>query len=283
MVMSKAVKTKNALDTFAPSHKKNLDNLKLLFSCSEIKEVIATAREYLAIPPNGFSGPNQEKEMERWWGEMYRRSNELRESERLHNQVKKIKKEVQEKLTPESMAKKQTTLLYQKLPENYLTKTVADIIRYYDLPNNYEDSIRTYIISGIITAPPFPFSIVSHSVEDEPLLNPAKSVSLDIYAELTEDDRKSLNRIIKIFREQLPQSPESITNLDQKLQIEKELASKETIDPVEYIKHKRTAKDIAEAVDAALEQDTHTTVSQVNEAPRELRRLRKRFTKKLGK
>ena len=235
---------KEEIAKIAPSYAKNLDNLKLLFSDPDIEKMIENAREMLKIPQNGFFAvENSADEMEHWWAEMYRRSNETKNSE----------------------------------PSvNYLTKMVATIVKDWSLPLNYADSIQTYIVSGEIIAPPFPFSFTS-TPDAQPEEDPAKILSVNFYTDVTDEDLRSLKWIGNFFKRQLPPSPEPIKDIEAKLLIEKMRKDKKVYNTVDEVWAKRTVKDIADFVGEEFE--TRVTVNQVHDNPREMNRIRKRFKK----
>ena len=281
--MSKKIK-KNNLDQFAPSHKKNLDNLKLLLSDLDIKQIVARTRKFLNIPTGGFADPENiktEEELGQWRGEMYKREKEL--LDRFRPIVKKIKEQVKAKLSDEATAQKQIDMLYEQLPENYLTARVVEIIKNCNLPINYEDSIRRYLVFGNIFAPAHPFNVVSYS--EDPKVRLRESVTVKFYSKLTDDDLKPLKKLVNnIFGEELPESPGPIKDIDKKIKIEEINRNREVFDVRDRVGYKLTAREIAEMVDDESEPYTATTINQVHDAPRELKKLRdKRFKKVLGK
>jgi len=278
-------KNKNS-ENFPPSYKKNLDNLKLLLSSPDIKEIVARARKFLELPPNGLADPENPKtedEAQHWWGEMYRRSDEIRDSKQLRDQMKKIKEKVQAKKLDEYMAKKQAHMLYDDLPINYLANRVIEIIKNCNLPLNYKDSIRRYIVFGNIAAPAYPFTVVSDGSDPEARV--LESVTIEFYAKLTDEDIRSVKEVVNnsFFGENLSDSPEPIKDINNKIKIE-EIKYEKVFDEVKKIWYIRTAQEISEIVDDEFKPNIPTTTGQVYENARELKELReKRFKKKFGK
>ncbi len=217
----------------APSHKKNLDHLKLFFSRADVRRRIIEIRTSLKIPASGFDFSEEEpsKKLQEWYKDM-------------HEQ-----------------------------PGNGLDIATRRILEEYELPIHYEDSVRTYILSGIPTAPPLPFSIVTFPSEESKV---AKEIILKFYSRLTDDDLKTVKAWVNsIFSISLPKSPVPIKNIDAKLMAEEMMRHKSEFDGA-------TAKNISEDIYADL--GVRLTPSQVRDASRELATLRKKIPKgKLGK
>ena len=283
-----AVKNKKKrMSRLAPSHQKNLDHIKLLFSDPDFEQTIAETRKFLELPKeglneNGLSDQNLSKKVQQWHSQMHKRSNELIKSERLRDQVKDIKNKVNKKEIAQLMGRKQGDLLYNKLPENYLTDIVNQLIKECHLPSNYAEYLRIYIISGIITAPALSFSVISQYPPNFNNDFPG-SLMLQPHTKLTDDDLKSVKKWTNtFFPNRLPNSLKPIKNLDKKLLIEKISQNKQRSSDATQKSYKINAKEIYEQVKNEL--GGRVTLSQIYDARRELKNLRnKRFKNKFGK
>ncbi|SRR6266481_4415141 len=271
--MSKAKAIKN-VRSIPLSRRRHLDNMKLLLSHPDVERIVVDARKFLGLPREGFGqGEGSNEKIQAWYGEMYRRSNEMAET-----QAGVIKDRLRKGEITDSMAQKRLDLLCEQLPENYLTKTGDRIVKEFKAPANYKNSVRAYIISGVVSAPVLSFSLASPYAEEFPA-SPPKPATPEFYTKPTNYDLKILKLLMSTsLGGQLPDNPKPIKDIDKKIAIEKMRRNKIVVDEVTRKPHTLTAKDIAENVDD--EFGKKTTVSQINEGSRELKDHRgKRFGK----
>ena len=262
------------------SYEKNLANFKLLVSDPDFAKTVVEIREFLKLPPNGYSDlGNQENELQEWWGQIYKQSNDIFYSRQFNDRIRHIK----ENEPSPSMAKKNIDLAHKEIPINYLTMMINDIIKEYNLPINYEKCIQRYIISGtVISVPAATFSVVSY--DEDPKVRLFEKVTVEFYSKIKDDDLAQLKHVINdsFFGKRLLESLEPARNVDIKLKIEEEKLNNELrFDGAEQKMRKNTAKDIAEIVSDI--QGVPVTTNQVYDSKREMKRLRSRFKKKSGK
>ncbi len=257
-----------------PSHKKNLDNLKLLFSHVQIKDIIKNARKILELPPDGLA-PDQ---IEKWHASMYNRSQQIQDSKAFREQIVSIKQNLKKNVVDVVMAKKQSDLFYSKLPENYLTATIDYIIDVCQLPGNYADSIRTYILCNILHAPPHIFSEGPYVYEEK--VDRSKFVTITFYAKLTDVDLKELKKYVNELAGARMPDFQPLTEIDKKIKIEDMYADRERFNETDNVRYKMTAEEIAENIQADFK--SKTKASDVYEAVRGINELRKKRFKKLG-
>ncbi len=257
-----------------PSHKKNLDHLKLLFSHTQIKDIIKSARKILELPPGGLA-PDQ---IEKWNASMHNRSQQIQDSKAFREQILSIKQNLKSGGVDAVMAKKQFDLFYSKLPENYLTATIDYIIDVCELPANYADSVRTYIVSNILHAPPHIFSEGPYVYEEK--VDRSKFVTITFYAKLTDADLKELKTYVNdLAGERLPDF-QPLTEVDKKIKIEEAWEDRKKVDVVTNTPYRMTAAEIAENIQA--DSGSKTKASDVYEAVRGMKELKNKRFKKLG-
>jgi len=271
--MKKRPTSKNNIDRIAPSYEKNLAQMKLLVSDPDFQRIVADVRKFFGLPLGGFDADKEQEKIQEWWGKIYERSNEMQNSQHFRDLLGDIREKETSGKIDVAMAQKYRDLLFDKLPEIRLTNVVRRIIAENKLPLNYEDAIRTYIISNDPIAPPFPFSITS-SAPENPGFDPRKSVSFEAYAELTDDDFKSLRKQMNIWSAgRLPKSPQPLKDIDARLMAERLVRNrKRTASTGES--YTMTAQEIIETVEN--EFGVRLTTEQVNSVAREMENLRKK-------
>ncbi len=279
-------KEKKAAAKF-PSHKKNADHLKLLLAHPEIERVIRDAREFLELPRNGIGDspeithvPGSNEYVVNAYAAMSARSEQIRESEAFRQQTLSIK---QNKEIGPVMMRKQLDLHYYQLPENYLTDTVNYIIDFCDLPANYGDSIRTYIVHGILHAPPLIFSEGPYYYTDVDKPMRKKSVTITFYAKLTDADLKVIKRHVNnVVGKGLPDFQPLSGDIDRKIKMEKmSRRYRERFDTnSRKAFYRMPAKTVAKKIQD--ESGIKTTAHDVHEGAREVKKHWKKRFKKLG-
>jgi len=101
------------------TYTKNLDNIKLLFSDDEFKEIIKEIRDKLKIYQGEFSkNPDSFKA---WYDNLIKESDEISLSKEFILEEKEIKKNLKDKKINKKEARKQMSLLYKRVPINYLS------------------------------------------------------------------------------------------------------------------------------------------------------------------
>lgn len=255
------------------SHKKNLDNIKLLVSCEEFQKIVNGARGYLEISESGLLN---DKVSEKWHEEkLYKKSDIILSSKSIIEQEKMVRKKLQSGEISRNMANKQMNLILQKVPVNYLTNTARFIVDKFRLPLNYECYIRQYILFNTINAPYNNFVVGPY--HDVKKISGVRFVPITIYAKLTKEEIKYLKREIELIGKNLPKI-NPLKDIDKKLEIEewlkKENRFRKTFDEEYYL----TAEEIAEKVFNNCKKP-----KSIYEARRELNELRKKRFKQSGK
>lgn len=164
--------------------------------------------------------------------------------------------------------------------ETCLYDAAEKIINLCGLPASYAESIKSYVIAGIIHAPPLAFSEGPYLGKDIER-GPRKSVTITFYSKLTDDDlaylKKYVNEIAGTF---LPEI-RGISDIEQKLLIEEQLSDREREDPSTGEKYRIPTREIAKFVEEEL--GTETTTAHVHDNKRSLKKLRDGHFKKFGK
>lgn len=256
-------------------HRRNLDNLMLFLSDPEVKKIISATRVYLKIPSNGFCEEDQFRAIGLWYGERCKHSSKLLESG-----LVALQKKLQDgEINKTDFEKKRDSLL-ESLPENYLTNTTNLIVEENNLPISYRDSIRAYIISGSISAPAFPFFVVTRH-EDRHSSDSIRSVTVQFNSKITNADLKPLQEHVNVFfARELPNAPKPIKHIGKKIMME-EMNGNVTTDNITHKEHRSSAKEIAQYIEE--EFGVPTKPSQLYDVPRELERHRKKRFRKSGK
>ncbi|MDE1925414.1 MAG: hypothetical protein KGH79_04550 [Patescibacteria group bacterium] len=267
-------KAKKAILNF-PSHKKNLDYLKLLLAHPEIKRIIRRAREVLKLPPDGLSDP---QEIMDWNESLYARSEQISYSKEFKQRRALIKQGLEKEEIDPVMANKHLEILYDALPENYLTSTIDYIIRLCELPANYEDSIRTFIVSNILHAPPEIFTEGPYVYAGQ--VDRSKFVTVTFYAKLTDADLKELKKYVNnVAGRKLPNF-QPIPRIDTMVKMEELWEDRAKFDEVDRVIRRMTAKEIAENMRQDFKLKTKTR--DVYEGVREIKELKNKRFKNLG-
>jgi hypothetical protein len=200
------------------SHKKNLDNMKLLVSHDKFQEIVKEARNYLNIPENGLSN---NKEIREWYQKkLYKRSDKIIQSKKIKEKEKNITKRVKLGKISRKAGTEELNLIYNKVPINYLNSIVNLITDKFKLPLNYEKSVQEYILFNRINAPYNNYKIGPYT--DVRKMTNAKYVPVTIYTQLTKKEMEDLTKTIKFFNKNLTKH-RPLKDIDKKLDIEKAL------------------------------------------------------------
>lgn len=262
---------RRSFDFRFPSLQKNRDNMKLLVSYPDFQKDVEETREYLEIPPCGLDLKNG-KEIKQWNDKLIKKSDEIMGSPGFFQQEKMIKERLKKKEIGVRMAKKQSKLLYNKVPINYLTDTSEFLAEKFLVPQNYEEYIREYILFGTINAPPNDFSLGYWPAWTLP--SGVRYIPIKIYTRLTNPDLRELKRYIEWAGKQLPKF-QTLKNIDKKLTVEKWMENRIKYDEVEQKEYKMTTAEIAENL-----LNRKSSAKKIYETIRGLKELReKRFGK----
>ena len=164
--------------------------------------------------------------------------------------------------------------------ETYLFDTSEKIVGQCGLPANYADSIRSYIIAGIIHAPPLAFSEgpYFHGNVDE---GPRKSVTITFYSKLTDNDLTDLKKYVNNFAGRFLPETRDLNGVDKKILIEKLLSDREREDTATGEKYLMPTSEILAFV--AEELHVKVTRADIHDNKRLLKKLRDKYFKKFGK
>jgi len=237
--IKKGRKIKTSKLSFA-AQKKNLDLMKLLVSDSEFQSIVKETRDYLNIPSDGFSNDGAIKQ---WTHEMDQISDTMIDSKKFLVQEEKIRSKLQSKEIGMRIAREQSKLLYHKIPWNYLNNTDKFVVDKFNLPVHFTDSIKSYIIRGVITAPCNNFT--GGEYPSWTLLSKVRYFPIKIYSKLTDTEFEDLKKYIKCLSEKLPKF-KPLKNIDRRLTIEEWYHDRVKFDIVEEKEYTLTLSEIAE-------------------------------------
>ncbi|MEX2563847.1 MAG: hypothetical protein WD312_01900 [Candidatus Paceibacterota bacterium] len=221
---------------------RNKDNIRLAFSDPEFGKRIQEIRSYLEIP-EGLYGDSESKDedqsIEAWFNKL------------LH-------KENAEELI------------------NYFTASIQEIIKDFNYPDNWFETIRQYIITGEIKKlPGLPFSI-------KPTVG-NRAVQLTINNKLTDKDWLTIKEFTNKFFGKRLFSNKKIKDLDRKLAIKDQWENKRIYfdyGDQEYIT--RTSEDIADFIeDKTGKRPSKSEIYNISDQIKKIRdRVFKKFIKK---
>lgn len=253
---------------------KHTDNILLFLATPAISKRIDEIREFIKIPAEIFYAPPERasKLYLQWFIDIAEDSDAVITSSFFKNELKKIKDDLKIKKIDQRKARELSEKLKLKIPINYLSYSIKELIAEYNLPSFYEYSLRTYITCGAIKF----MGTESYSIRPN-LLNDKLSRTVDIVvsSELVDQDLINIKKIVNLFvGDKLPKKIKAIKNIKKKLKIEEYHRDRDYVNPVDPKERFRSsAKDIVENIKSDI--NKKTTVKEVYEAPRLLKKLRK--------
>lgn len=255
-----------------PSYRANLDLMKLLTTEPAFQEIVTKIRNLLEIPNGGFKKSTEIKE---WTDKIIKKDDERLASKSFNDQEKSICEKLKRKEISLAVANKQLKLLYDNnLLHNKLAQTTGLIMKRFNLPFNFSNSTREYIITGKVSAPLSNFSIsIGSWPKDIKSLRDMPYLPIKIYTKLTNNDLKEIKKLTNsIWGRNLPKY-DTIRNIDRYIEIDEWNKDKNKFDFVEFKKYKILAKEISENV-----LGNPKNVQKIYDNSRSLKKLReKRF------
>ncbi len=198
-----------------PSFQKIRDNINLLISYPKFQEEVGKIRRRLDIPEN--KAGNWTK---KWTNDMDKKSDEVMTDPKFIEQENRIREKLKKGEINVAVANKQSRLLYNKIPYNYLSDSVKIIIKKFHLPINYESFLHYYIITGKINIPTSNFTIGDFTG----LMRDRKNlgyVPLKIFSKLSDEDLRELKMEVNSwFGKHLPKY-QSLKDINKKIEVAK--------------------------------------------------------------
>ncbi len=217
-----------------PSHRKNLDMMKLLISHKPFQEFVAEAREFLDIPTD-----KNDKRHVGWGDCLLERSEavldslEFQKSERDANaEIEKCRKvcyelsrdknataQDREKAQKDfDAAKLRRKMLNFKNPSYYLHEMPRYIAARFNAPEHFGWFIQQYILNGSINAPMSSFQ--GGAWPPGARSKDMRYVPVNVYAQLTDEDFEELKRYLTYWGKRRLAKFNPIKDIDNKLTIE---------------------------------------------------------------
>lgn len=240
-------KRKEKTEKRSKTHQRNLSIMKLLVSTEEFQIIIDEVREYLGIPVDGLE---TNEECEKWIDEMSKSSDKM---------ILEIKS-----------GNSQYSAI--DIPWKYFSHKTREIALKFNLPANFVDHIRDYLLFNKITAPTNNFAVIDPFPKD--IDQKPRSLRVDIYHQLTDDDLSDLKHFVNNLCK-LEKAPK-LRNIDRDILYEETREDLERFNEVEYKEYKMTISE------AAFELKDQPSVKKVYDSHRSLDRARKKVFK-LGK
>lgn len=213
-------KSKRTEDHFiGGSHR---DNFELLESLEDFDREIEKIRKHLKILSKGLSN---EEEYKKWHNKMIQESEKMENDREFIHKTKSFKDKIRKCFENKDYLKENKILgeykvfldtCYDRMPINYLEKSVEGLIEEFHLPLNYTSALREYILFGktrSIPAKNYTQSIFSDKRKD-------RQITFNIYTRLTKAELLDLIKEIRRVSKNLPQY-RTIKNLNEKLKQEK--------------------------------------------------------------
>lgn len=278
----KRKKRETKSDSAYASHKKIGDNLRLLCTDPRFVDRIRKIRKYLQLPENGFDGAPEDrsKKSETWHHAMYQRSGEIANDPKFMAKLRAYREDLNNHKIVLSEYKKLLSELHDPIPVNYFTRQIKNLLDEFNVPVNFENSIRYFILyNDAMWIPSTTYSITPGTPENRH----ERAVTLVLRSKLTDQILKQLkHEVNNIFGKELPRIG-SIKNLESKLAVERYYYhDRERYDEVSGTPYMLSVLEISEQV----KDETGKTIKpqDIYETTRSLRRLRKKkFAKRTGK
>lgn len=256
------------------SHQKHKDNLTLLFTDLRFLKEVTDIRNYLHIPKNGLDKDDLGS-YKKWEKELYESSERMMDSQAFQRKLKSLFGAKQKGEMSPMKYKQELQKINGLIPLNYLQNQAKMLTEEFNVPLNYKENIRHFILSNdhwLIPCTPF---TIGRGVPEN---RHERVVTATFHSQVTDEDLKMLkHEINEYFGDVLPKvSP--VKDMETKVLIEKYTQDRNVVDEIEMKPYRLSAKEIAKNV----QMDTRkkVRVKDIYEAPRELERLRrKRFRK----
>ncbi len=214
MKNKKTKKSKNGQGSFFPSLQKHQDNIALLIAYPEFQKEVQKIRSHLNIPHNGSWGSNS---IEKWMNSMAEKSDQILESPDYLKHESIIRDKLKRKEITIKQANIQMKLLNDRIPFNYLSRSVDMIMVKFQLPRNYDYFVYNYIVANRVHVPASSFSI-GQGVEKY-WWRKSGYLPIIVSAQLTDEDLKELKRTVNDwFGKRLPRY-QSLKNMEKKIEI----------------------------------------------------------------
>ncbi len=255
------------LDPERKTYEKNLANMKLLVSYAPFQDEVLRVRKHLEIPADGLPLDNQV--LAEWTKKMDERMDEMWDAPEHQRQLSEIGARYKRGEITRRQANLQAKILNHVFPWNFLSEEIGFLIAKFCTPQNYDNYLRDYIITGRINAPFHNFNITL-DVQSTVAESRKKKIGINIYTRPTNHEFLEMKREINRWSRELPRY-QSLRGIDEKLTIEEWFRDRIKHDPVEDSYYKMTAREIAENL-----LGNKKYVRKVYDVPRDLASIRKR-------
>lgn len=223
----------------------NLSHMKLLVSDPEFQDIVADVRGVLKIPDGGFS---DDTEVEPFYARLYTLSDEVMDDEAYRSRGRAIRATYEAGGIVREEYCARINRHEEEVPLNYKTMRIRFIVEKFHLPDNFHDSIGSYIVRGIVLAPYHNFTIGSQkAVRGDHIFKGFRGVSVTFYTAPTNEDFREAKKMVDVLVQcrELP-SYRPMKNIDRDLNMERWYANKVRFDSVENKTYETKTSEIAE-------------------------------------
>lgn len=223
----------------------NLSHMKLLVSDREFQKMVADIRGVLKIPDGGFS---DDADIGPFNARLYALSNEVTSDEAYRSRGRAIHAAYKVREIDHDDYCARINRHEEEVPLNYKMMRIRFIVEKFYLPDNFHDSIGSYIVRGIVLAPYHNFTIGSEkAVRGDQIFKGFRGVSVTFYTVPTNEDFREAKKMVDVLVQcrDLP-SYRPMKNIDRDLNMERWYANKVRFDSVENKTYETKTSEIAE-------------------------------------
>lgn len=181
------------------------------------KERITYIRNYLKIPLDGFT---TNEKASAWNHQKAIQSDEIMDSPEFRKNEEAITILFKNNKITRQEANRKLKEIYAVLPFNFLTRSVKELVKEFNLPESYHEALRYYIYRNeFFFVPAASYTVGPWDAGDS--ITEARYVPLRVYTKLTDEDLKEIKKEVnKYFGKNLP-SFKNIRDLERNVEIDR--------------------------------------------------------------
>jgi len=267
--LTKKIKSKELKKFFSSnSYDRNLELMELLATDRTFKQMVSDAKKRLNIPSKGIDG--SDKALEEWDDWLVQESDRIIASEDYNKTMASIRKQLKEGLIGHQEAEELGKKNDDKIPINHFGNVAKKVCIKFNLPLHFDESIKTYILTGKIDAPQHNYRGGEFKAWERPWRE-ATYIPINIYTRLTNDEWDELRHYVDDLakRWNLPRHPR-IRKIKDYAKVENAYEEKRQKDELTGKEYSRTSAEVADILFGDPKKD-----SRVRDMVRKIDKLRK--------